>query len=377
MMKIALITPFPPYRGGISSHSKNLYDILSLQNEVVVYNFSRQYPDFLFPGQTQYHNNNKISKKNNAVRLLDSMNPFSWRKVADSISKNKFDRVIFRFWNPFFILCYVSIIKRLKKSNKNIRVYSICDNIIPHEKIIPQNFFVKLFLNKLDGIIVMSNSVEKELLELDKSYNYKKLFLPIINNLGDPLDYYASKNEIKLDSDKKIFLFFGLIRKYKGLDVFLNAINRIDTDLLNKATFLIVGENYESIDKYKNILNKRRKSHVKWITKYIPDNNVNLYFSASDYIVLPYKTASQSGIIPMAYHFEKPVIVSKIPGLEESVISGETGYTFNNLDIEGLKVILENCIKNEDNIKIKRIEEFKNKLSTKRFVKELVSFIYE
>ena len=291
MMKIALITPFPPYRGGISSHSKNLYDNLSLENEVVVYNFSRQYPDFLFPGKTQYDNSSITAKDSNIIRMLDSISPLSWKKVSNSIIKNKFDRVIFRFWNPFFILCYISIIKRLKTYSKDIKIYSICDNITPHEKFIFQNFFIKLFLNKLDGIIVMSDAVEGELLNLDKSYHYKKIFLPIINNLGNSLDYFLAKNEIGLKLDKKVFLFFGLIREYKGLDILLNAINRLDVDLLNKSNFLIVGENYENIDKYKNILNENRKSNVIWITEYIPDNKLNLYFSSSDYIVLPYKTA--------------------------------------------------------------------------------------
>ena len=240
----------------------------------------------------------------------------------------------------FFILCYISIIKRLKKYNKNIQIYSICDNIMPHEKFIFQKFFVKLFLNQLDGIIIMSDSVEKELLEIGKSYNYKKLFLPIIDNLGDSLNYHSSKNEIGLKLDSKVFLFFGLIREYKGLDTLLNAINELELNLLNKSDFLIVGENYENIDKYKNILNEERKSHVKWITEYIPNNKINLYFSASDYVVLPYKKASQSGIIPMAYHFKKPVIVSEIQGLKEIVINQETGYTFNHLNIYDLKTTI-------------------------------------
>jgi len=377
MKKIALITPFPPYRGGISAHSKNLYDTLSLQSEVVVYNFSKQYPNFLFPGRTQYDNSTMLSESYNIIRILDTMNPFSWRKVSNSIIKNKFDKVIFRFWNPFFALCYISIAKALKNNNKDIQIYSICDNIIPHEKFISQNFFVKLFLNQLDGIIIMSNSAEKELLNLNKSYNYKKLFLPIIDSLGNSLDYHSSKKEIGLKKASNVFLFFGLIREYKGLDILLNAINKLDLDFISRSDFLIVGESYEDIDKYKNILDDEKKPHVKWITEYIPDNKINLYFSASDYVVLPYKTASQSGIIPMAYHFKKPVIVSKIEGLKEIVIDGETGYTFNNSNIYDLKAILEKCIQSDNNIVPNSIEELKNKLSTESFVKKLNSFINE
>jgi len=374
-MKIALITPFPPYRGGISTHSKNLYDILSLENEVVVYNFSRQYPNFLFPGKTQY-DNSPIFEDSHIIRALDSINPLTWKKVANSIIKNKFDKVIFRFWNPFFIFSYISIIKRLKKHN-NIEVYSICDNIIPHEKMIFGQLLTKFFLDRLDGIIVMSSSTEKEILHLDKAYNYKKIYLPMINDLGKPLNCSISKKQIGLNQDKKVFLFFGLIREYKGLDILLHAINRLDLDLFSKSEFLIVGESYQNIDKYKNILDKDKKSSVKWITKYIPDDNINLFFSAADYVVLPYKRASQSGVIPMAYYFGKPVITSKIDGLEEIVINGSTGYTFDILDINNLANILENCIKNKINIDIEKIKNFKNKLSTENFVKELVSFINE
>ena len=366
MMKIALITPFPPYRGGISTHSKNLYDILSLENQVVVYNFSRQYPGFLFPGKTQY-DNSIIADDSHIIRALDSINPLTWKKVANSIIKNKFDKVIFRFWNPFFTFSYISIIKRLKKNN-NIQVYSICDNIIPHEKMILDQFLIKNFLDRLDGIIVMSSTTEKEILHLDKSYNYKKIYLPMINNLGKPLDFSISKKQIGLEQDEKVFLFFGLIRDYKGLDILLHAINKLDLNLFNKSIFLIVGENYDNIDIYK-------KFSVKWITEYIPDDNINLFFSAADYVVLPYKRASQSGIIPMAYYFGKPVITSKIKGLEEIVINGSTGCTFDKLDIDALANVLENCIKNKINIDMKKIEEFKNKLSTENFVKELISFI--
>ena len=373
MMKIALITPFPPYRGGISTHSKNLYDILSLENQVVVYNFSRQYPGFLFPGKTQY-DNSIIADDSHIIRALDSINPLTWKKVANSIIKNKFDKVIFRFWNPFFTFSYISIIKRLKKNN-NIQVYSICDNIIPHEKMILDQFLIKNFLDRLDGIIVMSSTTEKEILHLDKSYNYKKIYLPMINNLGKPLDSSISKKQIGLEQDEKVFLFFGLIRDYKGLDILLHAINKLDLNLFNKSKFLIVGESYENIDKYKKILDKDKKSSVKWITEYIPDDNINLFFSAADYVVLPYKRASQSGIIPMAYYFGKPVITSKIKGLEEIVINGSTGCTFDKLDIDALANVLENCIKNKINIDMKKIEEFKNKLSTENFVKELISFI--
>ncbi|MBI45342.1 MAG: hypothetical protein CMG66_04160 [Candidatus Marinimicrobia bacterium] len=376
-MKIALITPFPPYRGGISAHSKNLYKFLSLDNKVVVYNFYKQYPDFLFPGKTQYIDDLVSNEDSNILHILSSINPLSWIKVSNSIIKGNFDKVIFRFWNPFFIPCYVSIIKMIKKNNPDVQIYSICDNIIAHEKFFAQKFLIKFFLNQLDGIIVMSSGVEDELLKLNQNYRYKKIFLPIINDLGDLLDINLSKKEIGLNQSDKIFMFFGLIREYKGLDILLNAINKIDISLLHNIKFLIVGENYEQINKYKKILDDSKKSYVLWVIKYIPNNMLNFYFCASDYIVLPYKRASQSGIIPMAYYFNKPVIVSKISGLNEMVVEGETGFVFNNLNFEELKDILEKCIKNEVIININEIKKIKNKLTTEHFVKDLIKFIDE
>ena len=375
MMKIALITPFPPYRGGISKHSENLYKELSLKKEVRVYNFSRLYPNLLFPGKSQYDSQYIIDKNYNVVRMIDSINPITWKRVANHIIQNNFNKVIFRYWTPFFIPCYISIVKRLKKYNKNISIYSICDNVISHENFIFQKFFIRKFLNRLNGIIIMSHSTESELLNLNKSYNYKKLFLPILTDLGEILDYTSSKKEIGLKANKKTFLFFGLIREYKGLDILLRAINKINRDLFEKFEFLIVGENYENLNKYKNILDNSLRFNVKWITEYIPEDRINIYFSSCDYVVLPYKTSSQSGIIPMAYHYQKPVIVSNLPGLTELVVDQKTGHIFNNHDVDGLAKLLEDCITDRKEIVLPEIEKFKNKISTEKFTKELLLFI--
>ena len=377
MMKIALITPFPPYRGGISAHSKNLYDCLSVNNEIIVYNFSKQYPDFLFPGKTQYRDELIADSSPNVVNILNSINPLSWIKVAKNIIQGRFDKIIFRFWNPFFIPCYVSIIKVIKKFDSNVQIYSICDNIVAHENFFAQKSLVKFFLDQLDGIIIMSSGVEDELLELKRTYKYKKIFLPIINDLGELLDISSSRKEIGLDPKDKVFMFFGLIREYKGLDILLHAINKIDINILNNIKFLIVGENYEKIDKYKNILDDDKQSYVLWVTKYISDSKLNLYFCSSDYVVLPYKRASQSGIIPMAYYFNKPVIVSGVGSLKEMVVKGKTGFIFNNLDVEDLQNILETCIKDEIITDLDEIKKIKNKLTTEHFVKDLIEFIDE
>ncbi len=376
-MKIALITPYPPYRGGISKHSENIYTELIKTNDLVVYNFSRLYPKILFPGSNQYLD--KINyTKNKSIRSIDSLNPFTWRRTAKDILENKINTIIFRYWNPFFIPAYNSIIKYIKKRNKDIRIYSICDNVMSHEKIYLQLYLIKSFINRLDGIIVMSENVKNLLYSINKNINCKKISLPILNDLNNQIDCVKAKEKLSYNLDKKSFLFFGLIRKYKGLDILLSAINKIDKSLKDKFECIIVGENYEDLEKYKKIINSDIDKNITWNTKYISDEEVDLYFTASDFVVLPYKSASQSGIIPMAYYYTKPVIVSNIDGLTEMIIENKTGYSFKNNNSDDLSNILENCILNGyKGLDINEIKNFSNSLSTTSYVASLLKFINE
>ena len=376
-MKLALITPFPPYRGGISKHSENLYNELRKNNDVIVYSFSRLYPEILFPGTNQYLENSEYNDTK-SIRSIDSLNPKTWKLTSENILEKKIEHVVIRYWNPFFIFAYSSIIKYLRKRNKKIKIFAICDNIISHENLYFEKLLVKSFIRKLDGIIVMSDNVKRKLLTLNNNINYKKIFLPILEDLGDKINIKHAKKELSLNSDKIVFLFFGLIREYKGLDVLISAINLIDKDLIGKFEFIIVGENYEKLDKYKNNIDADIKGNIKWLTKYIPDEQVNLYFCASDFVVLPYKSASQSGIVPMAYHFGKPIIVSDVEGLSEMVVNYITGYIFENKNINDLKYILENCIINSKNdIDENMINRFYRKLSTRKYAQNIINFLNE
>ena len=378
-MKVALITPFPPYRGGISKHSENLYKELSSRSVLKIYNYTRQYPNLFFPGKSQYLENVNVNTAYNSVRMIDSINPLTWKRVADDIIKNDFNKVIFRYWNPFFIPCYISIINSLRNSIRDIQIFAICDNIIPHEHFYIHKYLIRKFIKKLDGVVVLSDSVKDELLQIVKGFNYKKLFLPIVENLGEHLDYKFSKKQLKLDENKITFLFFGLIRRYKGLDILLSSLNKLNKTQLDKIEVIIVGEAYDKIESYKNILTKETSENVKWVTEYIPDNKINLYFSATDYVVLPYRSASQSAIIPMAYHFNKPVIVSNLQGLIELVEHNISGYIFTNNNIEELAEVLFTCIEKYNRIESMQesIKKFKHQLSTKKFVDDLIIFLNE
>ena len=376
-MKIGIITPFPPYRGGISKHSENIYKELIKSSDITIFNFKRQYPDIIFPGKNQFSDNPNLFNSNNIIRIIDSINPISWNKTAKLIIEKKINRLIFRYWNPFFIPCYIYIIKYLKRKNYNIKFYSICDNAVSHENIYLQKYFMKKFIDHLDGIITMSSHVKNEIISLTKQeVNCRNIFLPILDDLPQKLDRNLARNQLNLSLDKKIFLFFGLIRDYKGIDILLESINNIDKSLYKKFKLLIVGENYIDIKKYKKIIDDSLKDNILWYNEYIPDKYINLYFSSSDYVVLPYKSGSQSGIIPMAYYYDKPVIVSDVNGLVE-LIDDNTGFIFKNKNINQLTTILENCIRSSNllTVSYENIHNMKNKLSTKNYVQELLNFI--
>ena len=373
-MKIAFITPFPPYRGGISKSSEDLFIQISKSHKIKIFNFKRQYPKIFFPGKNQYLTDNYSNY--NMDRIIDSINPLTWKKTAEVINKNKIDRVIFRYWNPFFIPCYTVIIKILKKMNKNIKIFALCDNIVPHENFLLQKIATKFFIKKLDGVLVMSENVKNELINLVPNCSCKKTFLPIINYNKSILTQNDARNKLKFKNDLVIFMFFGLIRKYKGIDILLKSINKINPNLKDKYKCLIVGESYENIQKYKTMLKDELKINVEWINEYIPNEKVDLYFSASDFIVLPYKTASQSAVVPLSYSYNKPVIVSDLIGLSEFVENNKTGYIFKNSNINNLSKILTNIIlnKNFDHMS-NEINKIKNNFSIEKLSNEIISFI--
>ena len=371
-MKIAFITPFPPYRGGISKHSENIYNELKKNHQIDVFNFKRQYPDFLFPGKTQYLKNNE--KEYNSFRIIDSLNPLSWKRTSFEIVKGKYDKVIFRFWHPFFAPAYISIIKNIKKSTDRPSFYSICDNIIPHENFLFQKFLIKNFLSKLNKIIVMSDQVENEVKSINNNYDYKKLFLPILNDLGSQIDKDNACRNLKIKNNKINFLFFGLIRDYKGLDIFLDSLNYLDKSIENKIRIIIAGEFYDNQIKYKNLC-KNKNIDIKWFDNYIPDNLVHNYFCASDFAVLPYKNASQSGIIPMAYHFNTPVIVSNLDSLVKNIVIGKTGFKFESENSKSLASLIMNVVNKYQKDDFQYIKQYKNNYSTDVFIKKLISIL--
>lgn len=321
-MKIVIVGTFPPFRGGISNFYQTLYEKLSYSHDVTAINFSLQYPSVLFPGKSQYDNNQKLDIK--IDRTINSINPVSWIKTAKKIIEIEPDIVIFKYWIPFFAPSFGTIIKHVKKKI-NIKSLVICDNIIPHENRLFDNSLTKYFFKFIDYFIVMSKSVKNDLLYLFPNAKYKYTPHPLYDIFGNEDNKDKSREYLGIQEDK-VVLFFGLIRPYKGLDLLIQAAKILKLQL-NDFKILAVGDCYERPEPYSDIIYANNLSDIFDLRfEFIPNEKVSLYFSAADIIVLPYKSATQSGIVPIAYHFNKPVIVTNVGGLSEIVEEGKTGY---------------------------------------------------
>lgn len=324
-MKIALLGTAYPYRGGLA----NLNERLSLQfqnegNEMEIITFTLQYPNFLFPGKTQY-SDSPAPKNLKITRMVSSVNPFNWVSVGLKIKKLAPDYLVIPFWLPFMSPCFGTI-ARIARSNKHTRVVSIVHNIIPHEKRIGDKMFASYFVGSTDGFVTMSKSVLADLDLFDATKPKKFCRHPLYDNFGLPVSREEAARKLNLDPDFSYFLFFGLIRDYKGLDWMLKAFadSRIDK---SKVKLLVAGEFYNNGEQYKAIEKELKlNGSVVWNTDFVPDEEVRYYFSLADLVVQPYKSATQSGVTQVAYHFEKPMLVTNVGGLAENVPNGKVGY---------------------------------------------------
>ncbi len=370
-MQIALISVAPPYRGGISKHTSILVENLSKNHSVDVINYSRQYPDFLFPGKTQYLDDK--SENDNSSRMIDSINPLTWFSTGNKLAKKNYDLVIFRFWNPFFAPALGVISGIIKKKSSYTKLMSLCDNILPHEKT-PFAYFLTTYLfDKLDGHIVQSSQTENELQEVVENPVYEKRFHPIYTNFPKKIDKITARKKLGL-SAKNIILYFGIIRDYKGFDILLNAIAELKDSGLD-FHLLAGGECYGSDEKYTQLIsNLGISDYITWHNKYIPDSEVSNYFSAADVVALPYRTASQSGVTQIAYSYDLPVIVTKVGGLPEIVDEGQSGITIEPENPTELANILEKNLEAGTFLEMATyIKKFKQKFSWEYFVNGIES----
>jgi len=368
-MKISLLSVAPPYRGGISEQTYHLYEQLKDDHTVNIINFKRQYPAFLFPGKTQY-DKASLKHQDENYRIIDSINPISWRRAVRFIEETFPDLLLIRFWNPFFSFCHSYIINKVKKQLPDTKVICIPDNIIPHEKHFYDITLIKKIFKHVDAFVVMSSKVEEELKSIVNNPIYKKLFHPVAS-ISQRYSKEEARDRLGI-TKKRVILFFGLIRKYKGLDILIQS-NKFLRKELKDYQIIICGESYENKDKYnKLILENSREDEIKWVNKYIPEDLVPIYFSASDVVGLPYKSASQSGIIPMAYSYGRPVVASKIKGIQEMVQTEKTGFLFEKNNPQALSESIIDLFNSKDNYE-ENIMEFRKQFSWNYYIDEVLN----
>lgn len=323
--KIIIIGPAHPLRGGIAVFNERLAEVLQEEgHEVMIYSFSLQYPNFLFPGKTQYSEDPPPTQLNIKVKV-NSVNPFNWIKIGREIQRMKPDIVIGRFWLPFMGPCFGTILRIIKR-NKKTRIIGFVDNIIPHEKRPGDYLFAKYFVGACDAFLVMSKSVETQLRTFTKQKPIALAEHPLSDNFGKAVSYESALAHLNLSKDFRYLLFFGFIRDYKGLDLLLEAM--ADERVQNlKVKLIVAGEYYSNEEKYKaQITSLGIDSQLVMATKFISNEEVKYYFCAADLITQPYKTATQSGVSSLGYFFEKPMLVTKVGGLPEIVQHDKAGY---------------------------------------------------
>lgn len=334
MAKVIIIGPAHPLRGGLATFNQRLAkEFIDSGNDCSIYSYSLQYPSFLFPGKTQY-SNEPAPDDLEINSVINSINPFNWIKIGNRLKKEKPDIIVVRFWLPFMGPALGTILRRVKK-NKHTKIICIADNIIPHEKRIGDRSFTKYFLKSCDAFITMSEKVMDDLRKFQKTKPAKLVSHPLYDNFGEIIFKESARKHLGLPENENIILFFGFIRKYKGLDLLLeamSALKNLKPETLNPEKsgqaikLLIAGEFYEDEKTYKEQIEKLGiKDLLILKTDFIPDSEVKYYLCAADAVIQPYRSATQSGVTPLAYHFEKPMIVTNVGGLPSLVPDGKVG----------------------------------------------------
>lgn len=326
-MKIAFLSPFFPYRGGIAQFSDSLYLSLSKLAEVKAFSFKRQYPKLLFPGTSQYTVETDKKQDFQVDRSLDSINPLSYGKTANHIIEYKPDLLLQPYWMPFFAPSLGWIAKKVHYAGS--KVISIMHNVVPHEPRFGDIALTKFYLRHNDAFILLSESNKKELEELVPNVKYIIHSLPFHDHYTPRIPKEEARKKLGIPNDKKILIYFGFIRDYKGLDLLIESMKYLD----DSYRLMIVGEVYGEFSKYQEQIDRLGLGEriIKFI-KYIPDTDIPTYFSAADVCVLTYKSATQSGIVGISYQFDVPVIVTDVGGFKELVEENKTALVVKNLD---------------------------------------------
>ena len=360
-------------RGGIAHYVALLYKVLIKRgHDVKIISFKRQYPSIFFPGKTQQD----LSKEVEPIPsepLLDSIGPLSWIRTFFAIRKYQADLVVFKYWMPFFAPPY-AVISFLARLFTKTKIVYLCDNIIPHERRIEDRLLTRIGLWNVHYFIVQSKIVKNDLLEFRPNAIYKEVPHTVYEIFSTPFTREQARKHFKLSAKEKVILFFGYVRKYKGLHHLLDAMPLVLKQL--KVKLLIAGEFYDDEHQYREQIKKLwLNDFVAVHGDYIPNEQVGLFYHAADVVVLPYISATQSGIIQIAYHYDKPVITTDVGGLPEVVDQGKTGFIVPSENVDALTEAIVKFFKVQNKINFtKNISEYKKQFSWDRMAEEIEGF---
>ena len=367
-MKILILGPAYPFRGGIADTNESLARaLLKGGHDVKIITFTLQYPKILFPGKTQYSSDKKPSKPE-IYQWINTINPINWINSAKKINELDPDIVVIRYWLPFMALSLGTIARRIQKRTL---IIALCDNVIPHEKRIGDEALTRYFIKSCDTFIAMSKTV---IAELNQFTDKPKIYIPhpINDNLGEKIPGPEARKYLNLNLDGRYILFFGLLRKYKGLDILLQAMSQKKFKE-QKVHLIVAGEFYDSKEEYLQLMDKLEiRNNVIIVDQYISTSEIKYYFSAVDLVVQTYRTASQSGVSQIAYNFDVPMLVTDVGGLSETVIHKKAGYVSSTDPEDIAEYIADFFVHKRSEGFIKIILKEKVKFSWDSFAQKLV-----
>ncbi len=325
-MRIFIAGPAYPYRGGIAAFNERLAaQFIAEGHEVEIFTFRLQYPSILFPGKTQYVTG-PAPEGIRITRLINTINPVNWIITGYRIKRLSPDILILRYWIPF-LAPSLGTVARIVAGNGHTRVVCLFDNVIPHERRPGDKLLTSYFVKSVHAAVTMSGTVTDDLLRFKRSLPFRQTPHPLFDNFGDDPGREASLSKLGLDGSNRYILFFGFIRAYKGLDLLLEAFAASSARKGGKVKLIIAGEFYDSREKYIEIISEASmQDDIILLDRFIDDDEVKYIFGASDAVVQPYKSATQSGVTQIAYHFNKPMIVTNVGGLKEIVPDGLCGF---------------------------------------------------
>ena len=324
--KLTFFSALPPFRGGIAQFSEQFRKAIAKVRDVESFTFRHQYPNFLFPGQSQFEENHPVF---HFPRIVSTFRPWTYLTALVSLRKSKGNVFITSYWMSFFGPMMGFWARFLPK--KTVKI-ALIHNLVPHEKRFFDDAFNRFFLSHYDGFIVLSESVKQAVLAQKPGALTRVLKHPSYLQFGKKMDKQHARQEIGIDATKKTILFFGLIRDYKGLDILLEAFSKMD----DAFQLLIAGEVYGERKVYDDLIEQSKNKQVYFVDQFIPSDKVAFYFSASDLCVLPYRTATQSGIKAMCDVFQLPVLVSQVGGLAEDIALNENGFIIEDMSPDAL-----------------------------------------